>query len=70
MSEGMLSHAIWIATHSILVFVSVGSLVLMDLSTTSHKCSIGLMSGERAGHTIRQNTPECSSNQFWTHNKH
>lgn len=37
----------------------------IDLSATSHDCSIGVMSGEHGGHTIHWNSPECSLKQLW-----
>ena len=51
----MLNYAVWIASHSSVVFVGAASQVQMDLSTTSHKCLIGFMSGECSGQTIRRN---------------
>ncbi|KAJ8896923.1 hypothetical protein PR048_002269 [Dryococelus australis] len=41
----MLSQAIWIATLSSLLFVGAGSRVQLDLLTTSHKFSMGFVSG-------------------------
>lgn len=48
----MLSHAVAIAACSYIVFVHAGSCVRIDLSTTSHKCTIWFVLDERCGLTI------------------
>lgn len=60
----MLSHTISLCRS--LIFIGAGSSAWIDLSPTSHKCSIGFMLDELVDCTIHQKYPKCSSNQFWT----
>lgn len=65
-SEELLNHIVSITVYSSLIFGGRGSCMQIIFTTTSHKYSTELMSGECGDHSIHQKFSKCSLIQFRT----
>ncbi len=62
-SSEILVHIDMIASRSCCRFVDCTSMMRISRSTTSQRCSIGLISGDCGGHLSKVNSFSCSRNQ-------